>query len=77
MSNVRHFKNREPKRINLLKWFFTGAIIGTILGIILTIYSWVDSGILSISFTILVICAVLGGFISLSLRKWILRTFWL
>ncbi|MCB2313632.1 hypothetical protein LGL55_21190 [Clostridium tagluense] len=76
MGTVKQFKNKEPKMINLSKWFSVGAIIGTMLGVILTIYSWIDSGILVISFTILIICSGIGCFVSIALKKWLLRTFW-
>ncbi|MFT9495788.1 hypothetical protein [Anaerosolibacter sp.] len=50
----------------LLKWFSGGAVLGFIAGI------FVGAG-----FQGAIFCALLVGFITVKLRKWLLRTFWM
>jgi len=69
MSNIRQFKNKEPKRINIFKWFLIGIVLGLLLALITCIEFGFDRNV------IIGYC-IIGPVASITFRKWIFRIFW-
>lgn len=72
MGNRIEFRNRKPKKINLVRWFSCGAIIGMVLATAAGLYAneWIESPLFMILGS-----GIICGWFSIKFRKWIMYTF--